>query len=87
MMESLEVTDEAREIANALFHAGPGLWPVMAPTRTLTAGLLDERLRAQFGLTWGPGRERVLGLMAASSRRVLPHMPPWLKGPPWFVMP
>jgi uncharacterized protein (DUF2236 family) len=87
MTGSLEVTDEAREIANALFRAGPSLWPIMAPTQALTAGLLDEHLRAQFGLTWGPGRERVLGLIAASSRRVLPHIPPCLKGPPWFVMP
>jgi uncharacterized protein (DUF2236 family) len=87
MTASLVVTDEARQIANALFRAGPVLWPVMAPTRMLTAGLLDERLRHQFGLPWGPRREGALNMMAATSRAVLPHVPGLLKGPPWFVMP
>jgi uncharacterized protein (DUF2236 family) len=86
-LSSLRVSDEAHEIAAALFRAGPLLAPVMAPTRQLTAGLLPPALRRQYGLSWGPKRDTALRGMEAASRRLLPWLPRSLRRPPWFVMP
>ena len=57
--DRLEVTPEAREIADAVMSmAGPG------PVRAITAALLPERLRAGFGLAWDEARaERFAGLV------------------------
>jgi uncharacterized protein (DUF2236 family) len=87
MSSSLQVSDEAREIASALFDGGLLLTPATAPMRQLTAGLLHPALRDQFGLSWGPGRERVLHAFAKTSRVVVPRLPRRLRAPPWFVMP
>jgi uncharacterized protein (DUF2236 family) len=87
MCEALTVTHDAREIAEALFHANALTWPVMRSVRTLTAGLLPEGLRAQFGLEWGGSREKALSGFAAASRVLLPRFPKALRAPPWFLMP
>ncbi len=62
-VESLQVTDTARRLARAVLdgrrlpaYLKPGL-PV---NRFVTAGLLPERVRGQYGLSWGPARERSL---------------------------
>jgi uncharacterized protein (DUF2236 family) len=41
----------------------------------ITAGLLPPRLRAEYGLEWGPGRERLLRLflLAATAGRIVPR--------------
>jgi len=41
----------------------------------LTAGLLPAPLRAAFGLRWSPGRERLLAVLAAASRALVPWLP------------
>ena len=87
MSASLRVSDEAREIASALFDSGLLLTPATAPMRQLTAGLLHPALRDQFGLSWGSGRERALQAFAKTSRVVVPRLPRRLRAPPWFVMP
>lgn len=87
MSTSLRVSDQAREIADALFQAGPLMTPVMTGVRFFTAGLLHPSLRAGFGLSWGRGNERALGSLAVASRLVLPRLPRDLRAPPWFVMP
>jgi len=87
MSTSLRVSDEAREIASALFGGGLLLTPAIAPMRQLTAGLLHPALRDQFGLSWGSERERALRILARTSRIVVPRLPPRLRAPPWFVMP
>jgi uncharacterized protein (DUF2236 family) len=87
MCTSLRVSDEAREIASALFDGGLLLTPGTAPMRQLTAGLLHPALRGQFGLSWGPRRERALRMLAGTSRIVVPRLPRRLRAPPWFVMP
>ncbi|WP_019633837.1 oxygenase MpaB family protein [Actinomadura atramentaria] len=62
MIASLEVTDTGREVARAVLWArklrwlGPALWL----NRYITAGLLPPRIREQYGLPWGPRRERFL---------------------------
>ena len=87
MCETLSVTSEARDIAEALFRSNAFAWPVMGSTRLLTAGLLPERLREQFGLEWGGRREGALAAIGRASRAVVPRLPPGLRAPPWFLMP
>jgi uncharacterized protein (DUF2236 family) len=87
MSTTLVVSDEGREIAGDLFESKLVLGSAMAGLRQLTAGLLHPSLRTQFGLSWGPGRERAVGAFAATSRVVLPKLPRSLRAPPWFVMP
>src|SRR5260370_4433661 len=62
MVTSLEVSGPGREVAAAVLSARRlwFLWPALALNRFITTGLLPERLRAQFGMTWSPGRERLL---------------------------
>ena len=87
MSTSLRVSDEAREIASALFDSGPLLTPATASMRQLTAGLLPPALRNQFRLSWGPNRERTLRMFEKTSRIVVPKLPRRLRAPPWFLMP
>jgi len=87
MVESLEVTSEARSIAADLFRSSPLTWPLLEPTRQLTAGLLPPRLRREFGLGWGPARETALEALSRASRAALPRLPRRLRRPPWFLMP
>jgi uncharacterized protein (DUF2236 family) len=87
MLASLQVSDEARGIARELLKLTPTSWPAIAPLRLLTAGLLPETLRVQYGLGWGPKRERLLRFVQAVSRTVVPRLPARLRQPPWFLMP
>jgi uncharacterized protein (DUF2236 family) len=59
----LEVTPEAREIADAVL-AVPGL----GPARLVTSGLLTPRLRDAFGLSWSDENARALEALATSVR-------------------
>ena len=77
MVGSLEVTDTARRLADAVLHprlpfvAEPG----MALARELTAGLLPRPLRQQYGLTWDRNRKAALLLASAASRQLLGRVP------------
>jgi uncharacterized protein (DUF2236 family) len=61
--DTLEVTPEAREIADAVLGV-PGL----GPARLVTAGLLPPRLRDAFGLSWSDENERALEDLSTSVR-------------------
>ena len=87
MCESLAVTDEARDIAEALFESNLLTWPLMRSIRGLTAGLVPEPLRTQFGLDWGRKRQMALDAASRASRIVVPRLPRLLKAPPSFLMP
>jgi uncharacterized protein (DUF2236 family) len=87
MCKTLVVSDEAKDIAEALFESNPLSWPVMRSIRVLTAGLLPAPLRAQFGLDWGDRRQRALDVFCHASRTVVPRLPSGLRAPPWFLMP
>ncbi len=86
-LASLEVSDAARGIARELLKLTPTSWPAIAPLRFLTAGLLPESLREQFGLGWGPKRQATLRAFEALSRAVVPRLPQRLRRPPWFLLP
>lgn len=88
MVGSLEVSDTARELADAVLHprlpfvAEPG----MAFARELTAGLLPRPLRQQFGLGWDRNRKAALLLAGAASRTVLPRVPSIIRRAPATVL-
>ncbi|MBX3046410.1 MAG: DUF2236 domain-containing protein [Anaerolineales bacterium] len=44
-------------------------------TAFIAAGTLPPRLRAEFGLGWGAGRQRVFAALAGGLRRLLPYTP------------
>ena len=79
---ALVVGAEARRLAVEVLHpSGPASVRAAAPmSRIITAGLLPERLRAAFGLTWGR-RERVafraVSATARGTVRALPRRVRW----------
>lgn len=86
-LSDLSVTAEARDIAAAIFAAGPLLWPLMQGLRWLTAGLLPPELAAAFGLRGAGLCRRAVQAVAPLLRRVLALTPRRLRAPPWFLMP
>ncbi len=82
----LTVTPAAREIAELLFRPPLlGLGPLMRWYRVITAGLLPERLRVEFGLSFGRARERaafVASIRLLQGQRWLPrrlrYLPPYI---------
>lgn len=84
---SLQVSDAGRRLSREVFGGVVLLRPGMWLLRQVTAGLLPEPLRAQFGFGWGPRREALLQAFARLSRAVVPRLPRSLRSPPWFLMP
>ena len=88
MVGTLEVTDTARQLADAVLHprlpfvAEPG----MAMARELTAGLLPRPLREQFGLGWDRNRKAALLLAGSASRTVLPRVPSVVRRAPTTIL-
>jgi uncharacterized protein (DUF2236 family) len=70
----IQVSDSAREIADALFAptlAGKALYA----GSVVGIGLMPERLKQEFGLTWSLRRERWLRRSASIHRSVRKHVP------------
>jgi uncharacterized protein (DUF2236 family) len=63
----LSVTDEAREVAQAVLHP-PAQLPGAGLVRGVTAGLLPPRLREAFGLHWDAKSAARLERLSASVR-------------------
>lgn len=69
----ITVTDDARLLAHDVLHppaprlAAPALWLV----RLQTVGLLPAKIRAGYGFSWNPRRERVLGMSTQLTRATL----------------
>lgn len=53
--------------------------PIFVPWEIITAGLLPDRLRAQYRLAWGPGQRRAYELAVKSLRRIVAVTPPVLR--------
>ena len=86
-VESLEVSNTARQLAAELFQPASPLAPAMWLLRGLTSGLLPATLREQFELPWSPLREASLQAAEKLSRAVVPLLPTPLRAPPPFLMP
>jgi uncharacterized protein (DUF2236 family) len=87
MNQTLQVTDTARSLAREIFRPRGAITPALFVTRALTAGLLPEPLRVQYGLSWGPRRQSALDASARLSRTLHPYLPRLLKQTPAFLLP
>jgi uncharacterized protein (DUF2236 family) len=87
MVQTLEVSHTAREMAGELFEPLPGSGPLLPLAGEITAGLLPARLRREYGLAWDPVRASALAVAASTSRAVLPYLPRPLRRTPRFLMP
>jgi uncharacterized protein (DUF2236 family) len=78
MVDTLEVSDDARRVARDLLsaeHAPVWLKAAMPLNRFLTAAWMPDRLRSEFGLQWDAGAERrydLLKKLGAPAYRLLP---------------
>ena len=75
--DRLAVGDEGRAIAASILHppVARGLAPLLGVGRFLTTGLLPPPLRDRYGLGWSEGRETLLRVVAAVTRRIVPLLP------------
>jgi uncharacterized protein (DUF2236 family) len=74
----LTVSEAARYIATQIFAPGR-IWRVPKTYIALTAGILPERLRREFGLSYGAPERRRSDRALAAMRRVYPHLPSRLR--------
>jgi uncharacterized protein (DUF2236 family) len=87
MNESLQVTDAAHSLAHEIFRPRGVITPALIATRALTAGLLPEPLRVQYGMSWGPRRQAALDASAKLSRTLHPWLPRVLRQTPAYLLP
>ena len=82
----LAITDGVRQMSRLLLDPPVALLPRACAwlVRSVTPGLLPERLRGDYGMTWTSGQQRWLDGLGWTSRRALPVLPAWLRylGPP-----
>ena len=79
------VTPTAREIADAVMHPPLPLVlrPAMEAANLVTAGLMPEQLRHDYGLSWDPARSLALRASREGVRRiVMPLLPARLRTVP-----
>ncbi|MDA8368925.1 MAG: oxygenase MpaB family protein [Nocardiopsaceae bacterium] len=76
MVDSIEATDTARSIADALFNPpNPAIRTAARLQRFLAAGLLPPRLREQLDLEWGATQQRGFDRLITIVRAVYPRLP------------
>jgi uncharacterized protein (DUF2236 family) len=77
----LRVDDRARKLGAAVVRPAirgvPGF--VWAPFEAVTAGLLPDRLREDYGLPWGTSQRALFGTMRRAVPRLLPLLPDALR--------
>ncbi len=76
--DMLTVSAAARHTATQIF-APSRIWRVPRTYMGLTAGMLPERLRREFGLSYGAPERRRSDRALALVRRVYPHLPARLR--------
>ncbi|HUY18148.1 MAG TPA: oxygenase MpaB family protein [Candidatus Binataceae bacterium] len=77
----IAVGDTARELAGHILAPAVPPLPALgiAITGFISVGLLPEKLRTDFGLTWGRGRQYLLDASEFASRTLLPLVPTGLR--------
>lgn len=78
--DTLAVTGTAKRLANAVLYPKVGFFPTISAglLRFVTAGILPERLRREFGLQWNVTRQFALKWLAFMIRSLRPIVPPWI---------
>lgn len=90
MIDTVEVGDQAREVAGKLLHpdAVP-LWlrSAMPLNRFLTAAWLPERIRRAYGIPWDERRQRQYERLRQAGAAVYPRLPVALREAPkiWYL--
>jgi uncharacterized protein (DUF2236 family) len=83
MLEEIEITDESRAIAYQVLHPKLPLGrlnePALAAIRLITAGLMPEPIRVQYGWTWNTARERRFRLLMWSLAVFYPRLPTMIR--------
>jgi uncharacterized protein (DUF2236 family) len=78
--DSIAVGPAAASLAQAILYPPPWYLKTVAPLNVLiTAGLLPAKLRRAYRLNWDGKREKVLRLVATSTRAALPFVPAVLR--------
>jgi uncharacterized protein (DUF2236 family) len=78
--DAISVGATAIALSQAILHPRPFVLKPFAPLSALiTAGLLPPKLRREYGLAWNGRRERILRLVAGSTRAALPLVPSVLR--------
>jgi uncharacterized protein (DUF2236 family) len=77
----LVVTDTARELLRDVLYPPFQLayWPAARVTRLTTIGLLDPRLREQYGLSWTERDERAFATWTSRLRGLRSIAPDWIR--------
>ena len=77
LADGLRVTETTRDVADAVLHPDvPRMaWPATELLRLITVGTLPAGLRDELGVSWGPGRERLLASSQTAIRRLVPLLP------------
>ena len=78
---TVKVDDRARSLAKLVLRPPVRLLPgvVMVPMDVVTAGLLPEPIREQYGLRWGRGEQRLWRMATRTVPRVVRLTPPLLR--------
>lgn len=90
MIDTLEVSDEARRVARDLLHpehAPLVLQAAMPLNRFLTAAWLPARIRQEFGIHWDDGQQRRYDLLMRLTGLVYRRLPVPLREAPktWYL--
>ncbi len=77
---AIVVTPNARRLARDILYPpfSPAYWPVARLTRLATVGLLDAKLRAEYGFNWRVRDDRALRRWARAVRTTRAATPRWL---------
>jgi uncharacterized protein (DUF2236 family) len=79
MLSEIRITDASRAIADQVLHPKLPLGrlnePGLAAIRLITAGLMPEPIRAQYGWRWNAARELRFRLLMGSLAVVYPRLP------------
>lgn len=76
------VSPAGYEIGRSLLRMPVALFQPL--TAFIAAGTLPPRLRAEFGLGWGAGRQRLFSALAGGLRRLMPYTPDVLHVAPGY---
>lgn len=86
MWATLRVTDPARQMARFLMTAP---WPLMQPLadhyQLLTAGLLPDRIRAEFGFAWSARHQWAFAASLRALRAIYRRLPARLRQVPAYT--